>query len=87
MEDRPKSAFKRLIDQLVKDLSQDIAGQRVLKYIVKELHKKRDLPDILNDSYVKNRISDERADELIADPEIIQAVEEGLKLTFKEEEF
>lgn len=87
MSEEPKSAFKRLVDQLVSDLSEDIAGERVLKYIVKELHKKRDLSDILKDPYVKNRISDERAEELVSSPEIISAVEEGLKAAFKETEF
>lgn len=87
MSDEPKSAFKRLVDQLVNDLSEDIAGERVLKYIVKELHKSRDLSSILKDPYVKNRISDERAEELISSPEIISAVEEGLKAVFKEAEF
>lgn len=81
-----KSPIRKLVDQLVSDLTEDIAGERVLKYIVKELHKGRKLPSVLEDPYVKNRVSDERAQSLIGEPDIIIAVEDSLKATFKHEE-
>lgn len=73
------------INDFMAELNGDIAGERVKKYIIEELALGRNLSDILTDPYVKNRISDGRIDELIANSDIINAVEENLKSSLKGE--
>lgn len=73
------------IASFLAEFSGDLAGERVKKYIIEELDLGRNLSEILRDPYIKNRISDEKIEELIANSEIINAVEENLKASLKGE--
>lgn len=79
--------LQKVIKQFFDDLSEDIAGERVLKYIIREIDLGRLLSDILRDPYVKNRLSEEKVEQIISRPEIIQAVEEKIEKSFKGEKF
>lgn len=80
-----KKKTQGIIEGFFSELGNDIAGQRVRKYIVDELESGRYLSDIIKDSYVRNRVSDERAKEIVANPDVIRAVEDSLKISLKGE--
>lgn len=74
-----------IVSEFLASLSGDVAGLRVKKYIIEELEIGRSLNEILKDPYVKNRISESKADELIANSDIINAVKESLKASLEGE--
>jgi hypothetical protein len=50
------------------------AEDRVAAYVVREHGRGRSLNDILDDPYVRNRLSDEQRRRLLDRPEVIRAV-------------
>lgn len=80
-----RKGIESVIKNFLEELGDDIVGRRVKKYIVDELESGRYLSDIIKDNYVKNRISDERAKEIITNSEVIKAVEDNLRMSLKGE--
>jgi len=63
-----------------------VLERRALAYIIDELDAGRELFDILKDPYIKNRIEKTKQQQLLADPELLEAfraeidkAREGLK--------
>ena len=50
------------------------AEERVAQYVVREHERGRTLNEILDDSYVKNRLSPEQIKRLLDRPEVVHAV-------------
>lgn len=50
----------------------------VAHYVVREHHRGRDLGDILEDPYVKNRCTREQIDRLLERPEVVHAIGEDM---------
>ena len=50
----------------------------VAQYVVREHHRGRDLADILEDAYVKNRCTREQIDRLLERPEVVHAIGEDM---------
>jgi len=48
----------------------------VARYVIREHHRGRSLADILDDPYVKNRLSTEQMARLLDRPEVVHAVGE-----------
>ncbi len=78
----PESRLKKIINELLSELSLDIVEERVVNYIVRELRNGRRLSSILKDPYVKNRLSEERVKKVIENSEVISAVEEKISQAF-----
>lgn len=49
--------------------------ERVVEYIVRELGLDRELFEILEDTFVRNRIPKEQVSELLESPEVLEAFE------------
>ncbi len=54
-------------------LFNDLIEQRVIEYIVNELKESRELFTILDDPYVKNRIPETRINQILNDPDLLEA--------------
>ena len=55
---------------------------RVAAYVIREHRRGRDLDDVLEDPYVRNRLSEQQRGRLLERPDIIRAVgEESLAAT------
>jgi len=65
------SAFKNLFSFLFQRSS---AEEHVARYVIREHDRGRSLDEILQDKYVKNRLSPEQQRRLIDRPEIIEAI-------------
>ena len=51
--------------------------ERVASYVIREHGRGRDLHDILEDAYVKNRCSDRELARMLDRPEVVHALGEG----------
>ncbi len=78
-----RAAIKKVLDEA----SINVAEERVLHYIVRELHQGRNVNTILNDPYVRNRVNEAQLDKVLDDPEVLKAVEEELNKAFKDWDF
>ena len=50
------------------------AEERIVSYVIREHERGRTLAEILDDSYVKNRLTEQQRARLLDRPEIIQAI-------------
>lgn len=78
-----RAAIKRILEEA----SIDVAEERVIHYIVRELHQGRKIDAILNDPYVRNRVNEKHLDEVLENEEILKAVEEELNKAFIDWDF
>jgi hypothetical protein len=71
------------IRQFFEQLANDPVEERVVEYVVREVHNGRRLMDVMADPYVKNRLNDEKADAILENPEVIDALESEIKNAFQ----
>ena len=67
------STFTTEFDDFFERFFENATETRVNEFIIRELDAGRDLFDILNDPYIKNRVPEERRAQLLENPEIIDA--------------
>ncbi len=77
----------KVIKKFLDEASIDVLEERVIAYIVRELHNGRKIAAILNDPYVRNRVNEDRLNEILENSEILEAVQEELNKAFKEWDF
>jgi len=78
---------QKIVKDFLEDLGDNVAEERVIDYVVKELKGNRRLKSIIEDPYVKNRLNDEQIKHLIENPQIIETVDNELKKAFKSKKF
>lgn len=83
----PESRLRQILIKFIEELSEDVVEERVINYIIREIHLGRRLSAILEDSYVKNRLDEERLAHVLEKKEVVEAVEEELNQAFKEKDF
>lgn len=76
-----------IIQRFFEEMKLDVAEERVINYIIRELHLGRKLSAVILDPYVKNRVDENRLGEILENKEIIVAVEEELEAAFKGHDF
>jgi len=81
------SGWRQIITKFLEELGSDIVEERVIQYVLRELHRGRSLVSILSDPYVTNRLNEQRVAHMLENPEIIEAVEEELSRAFKAQDF
>ncbi len=69
------------------DLAADAVEERVVEYVIREVHNGRKLSETLQDPYVKNRLSEERLERVLSNPEVVGALEEQIAASFRSQEF
>ncbi|MBN1192114.1 MAG: hypothetical protein JXA36_00255 [Coriobacteriia bacterium] len=75
------------IQAFLNELATDAIEERVVEYVIREVHNGRKLTDALTDPYVKNRLSEERLAKVLEAPEVIAALEEQIAQSFKTRDF
>ncbi len=71
------------LKQFFEDLTADPVEERVVEYVIREVHNGRSLMDVINDPYVRNRLNDEKREEILQNPEVIEALELEIQSAFK----
>lgn len=75
--------LKKFLD----DLAADAVEERVVEYVIREVQNGRKLTETLQDPYVKNRLSQERLEHVLTNPEIAAALEEQIAASFEKRDF
>lgn len=63
------------------DITSDVMEERVVEYVVREVHKGRRLMEVIEDPYVRNRFDEGKRDEIFENPEIAEALEREIRET------
>lgn len=81
------SSVAEKIQEFLNELAIDAVEERVVEYVIREVHNGRRLTDALADPYVKNRLSEERLAKVLETPEVVSALEEQIAQSFKTKDF
>lgn len=83
MSESLQDAIRRYLEEL----RLDVTEERVVNYIVREVRLGRKLSEVIQDTYVENRVDQEQVGRLLENTEIIEAVEAELDRAFAEKDF
>lgn len=67
------------IKEFFEDITTDAEQERVIEYVIREVHKGRRLMEIIEDPYVRNRLNDDRRAQVLENPEIIDALDKEIR--------
>ncbi|MBI5232083.1 MAG: hypothetical protein HY876_07965 [Coriobacteriales bacterium] len=77
------ATVKERMRKFFESLSEDIVEERVLEYVVREVHNGRRLMEVIDDPYVKNRLNPEKVDHMLQNPAVVEALEQEIAESFK----
>lgn len=81
------STIAERVRALLDDLSTDELEERVIEYVIREVHNGRRLTEVLHDPYVRNRLSEERIQHVMENPEVVGALEDQIAESFQKRDF
>jgi hypothetical protein len=73
------ASINERLSSFFSDLSSDVMEERVVEYVVREVHKGRRLMEVLDDPYVRNRFDESKRNEIFENPEIAEALEQEIR--------
>lgn len=71
--------FSEKVTNMFSGMFDDVVEERVVEFIVREIGAGRALLEVLDDPYVRNRVSEARRSELLENPEVLEAFEAEIK--------
>jgi hypothetical protein len=77
------SSINERMKQFFSDLTNDPIEDRVVEYVIREVHNGRHLMEVMNDPFVKNRLNESKRGSILENPEIIDALEEEIRSAFQ----
>lgn len=69
------SSINERISKFFEDMSADVIEERVVEYVVREVHNGRRLMEVMDDPYVRNRLNEDKIDEVLGNAEVVEALE------------
>ncbi len=72
------------IQRLFEDMGVEVVEDRMVRFIVQEIHNGKSLEEAMNEAYIQNNTSAEWRRQILDRPEIVKAVEEELAKAFDE---
>jgi len=81
------ASISERLQEFLDEMAADPIEERVVEYVIREVQKGRKLTETLTDPYVKNRLSEERLEKVLENPEIATALEAQIAESFKSREF
>ena len=73
------SSINERIKQFFQDVASDPIEERVVEYVIREVHNGRRLMEVIKDPYVKTRLNDEKANAIFQNPEVVDALEAEIR--------
>jgi hypothetical protein len=77
------SSINDRLKQFLEDLASDPVEERVVEYVIREVHNGRTLTQVIADPYVRNRLNDEKRESLLQNTEVIEALEQEIQTAFR----
>jgi len=77
------SSINDRIRQFFEDLATDPVEERVVEYVIREVNNGRRLMEVIDDPYVRNRLSDEKREHILENPEVVHALEHEIQSAFQ----
>ena len=77
------TSINERIKQLFEDLTTDPVEERVVEYVIREVNNGRTLMDAIDDPYVRNRLSDEKREAILQNPEVLEVLEREIQSAFR----
>ena len=77
------SSINDRIKQFFQDLAADPVEERVIEYVIREVHNGRRLMEVIKDPFVKNRLSEEKVGAILENSEVVDALEAEIKSAFQ----
>ncbi len=77
------SSINERMKQFFADITSDPVEDRVVEYVIREVHNGRRLMEVMDDPYVRNRLSDAKRAEVLENTEVIDALEEEIHTAFQ----
>jgi hypothetical protein len=72
----------RRIEKRFRDLSVDVRGERVIRYIVRQLCLGRHIDGIMSDAYLLTHTSEVARAQILQNPAVIKAIEQEISQQF-----
>lgn len=63
------------------EMASDAVEERVVEYVVREVHSGRRLMEVIEDPYVRNRLNDDKRVRVLENAEIVDALEQEIRTT------
>ncbi len=79
--------LREAIQRYLEEMRLDVSEERVMNYIVREVHQGRKLSEVVNDPYVENRVDKDQLGRLLENKEVIEAVEDEIDKAFRQKDF
>ncbi|NTW27813.1 MAG: hypothetical protein HGA39_00385 [Coriobacteriia bacterium] len=70
------------IKQFLNEISTDPVEERVVEYVVREVHTGRTITEVINDPYVRNRVPEGKLDAVLENPEVLDALDAEIRSGF-----
>jgi hypothetical protein len=77
------SSINERIKQFFQDVATDPVEERVVEYVIREVHNGRRLMEVIQDPFVKNRLNDEKIHTILENSEVVDALESEIKSAFQ----
>lgn len=61
------------------DMTTDVLEERVIEYVVREVHNGRRLMEVIDDPYVRNRLNEDKRAGVLENTEIVDALEQEIR--------
>jgi hypothetical protein len=69
--------------QFFADLANDPVEERVVEYVIREVHNGRRLMEVMEDPFVRNRLNEAKRAEVLENSEVIDALEQEIQTAFQ----
>jgi len=76
----------RSIQRLFEDMGVDVVEERMIRFIVQEIHNGKSLKEAMDEPYVQNNTSAEWRKEILERPELVRAVDEEMQKALEKPE-
>ena len=77
------SSINERMKQFFAELKTDPVEERVIEYVIREVHAGRSLLDVMNDPFVRNRLSEAKRDDVLENSAVVEALEEEIRSAFQ----
>jgi hypothetical protein len=77
------SSINDRIKHFFQELAADPVEERVIEYVIREVHNGRRLMEVIQDPFVKNRLSEEKVHAVLENPEVMDALEDEIHSAFQ----